>query len=569
MPNYHSFDRVKTIPNKRTKLDSLSYEKKMTLNEGDLRPCYLQEVLPGMMIHLRDAVSIKNIPSPLHAVIDDAYLDISYFFVPRRLLWKDWESFIGADATPDAYTDPKSYQEPVISSAPSGYAYPGIGSASILNDLGVGAVGSVSVEISPFPLAAVALIWNEFYRDENYQDENPFPAQVFALESGDVITIDSSNYNSLKWALSYEQVAFNSVNKYHDLFTSVLPKPQKAPNPVSIPLGTTAPVTVRTGSRLVKGGIVNESGSAFTANNVEMDDMVAGGYDNAGLKVGGTYLINPAIPTQNIASGLEVDLANAVSADINALRLAFAAQAYLEALARGGSRYTELLHQMFGVSPSDARLQRPEFLGTVHQRLSFTSVASTNGNGSNTPSSSQRPTGSLGGYSVTGLDRDVFFKQFEEHGYVIGLASIRVRHTYGQGVPKIFLKKDRFDYWSKYFDRIGEVPVQTKEIYAGADASDVLGFQEAWHEYKFHQDEISGGIAPGNGGGSDLQAWTYSDYYTQKPVASSDFLRETKDNIQRTLISTAAIPQYVLDFFHQVTAVVPLSVNSVPAGIGF
>lgn len=250
------------------------------------------------------------------------------------------------------------------------------------------------------------------------------------------------------------------------------------------------------------------------------------------------------------------DLSGVTAATVNQLRQAFALQRLFERDARGGTRYTENLRSHFGVTNPDARLQRSEYLGGSHTLLNVTQVQQT------APGGSTSSVGSLGAYSLTGSSDGSFVKSFTEFGYVYGLACVRVKHSYSQGVPRMFTKHRRFDFYYPGLANIGEQPVYTREIYEHS-GSNVFGFQEAWAEYRYMPDIISGMLTPGQT--TDMTAWTFGDHYTASPTLSSSWLQEGASNIDQSLaVPSATADQFIADFGVLNKCTRPMPLYSVP-----
>lgn len=522
-----------------------SFDRSNTLvtsfNAGKLVPVYVEEVLPGDTVSM-DFSTVTRMATPLYPVMDNAFLDIHWFFVPNRLLWEHWKNFCGESA--DAWDDDTVYEVPTDFYTPT--------KDSLSGYLGLpqnySAGNPAWCEASALPRRAYQLIWNEWYRDQNLQDP------IF-IDLGDGHT-------------TFDDVLL-PVNKYHDYFTSCLPAPQKGAS-VTIP-GLEMPVN--TGDEHVTNGNWikfapppnSQWGSGLKYNLV----LNASSNTEAYLSTFGT--------NSGSSFSTPVDINNLwTSPDstgtINALRQAFAVQRLLEADARGGTRYRELVKAHFGVDVGDSRVQVPEYLGGAHIPINVMQViqqSSTAGEPS--------PLGETGAFSKTVFQGNSFTKSFVEHGILMGLASIRTQHSYMQGIPRMFSRRTRYDYYWPELANIGEQAVLVKEIYAKGDGNDesVFGYQEAWAEYRYKPNQITGGmvyqVQPDEQNPSpDLMPWHYADKYDSRPYLSTDWIKETDVNIARTLAvqDTALMDQFISNMYFRSTWARPMPVYSIPGLTG-
>lgn len=527
----------------RSKFDR-SFGHKTSFNAGQLVPVFVDEVLPGDTFDVRTACIVR-MGTPIAPVMDNAYLDITYFFVPNRLVWEHWEQFNGQNDTTFwtqtiDYNVPQAVKDVAIARTFDDLAaYMGIPAAYTGAD-------SSGVPCSVLPLRAYVLIWNEWYRDQNTQ-------APILVSKGD------TDINKL---LSFSLL---QSNKYHDYFTSCLPAPQKGPS-VLLPLGDLAPVM--TGADHLSVVEAN----ALPAMALGVGDAVSGSGSfvlMTNTDSSGRGVMSVDENTENISSpihsplNLWADLSEATSATINQLRLAFQIQKLLERDARGGTRYVEMLKAHFGVTSPDSRLQRPEYLGGQRINVAMDQVLSTT---APQTEDAEATIGTTGAYSRTGASGKGFVKSFVEHGYVIGLATIRTDQTYSQGLARFWTRSARFDFYYPVLANIGEQPVNKSEIYLMNDDpvvnNQVFGYQEAWADYRFKPSYCTGYMNPNVTGG--LNYWTYGLSLSSAPVLNDDFMKQTGDEVSRTLAAGSTTHQFIADFWFTFYAKRPMPVYSVP-----
>lgn len=508
---------------------------KTSFNVGQLIPFFIDEVLAGDSFNVTTS-KVVRLQTLLTPVLDNLYLDTYFFFVPQRLVFNKTKEFYGENTT-GAWVPQVTYQLPSISS-PSG----GFNTGTIADYMGlpVGIQWSATDSKAPIalPFRAYALVANEFFRDENLTDPLNIP-----LGDSNQTGSNGSNYIT---DVANGGMPF-LVAKYHDYFTSCLPKAQKLDQPVGLAFvaDTYFPVGTRnkTHDFLDKnssgspypytGKIYNFNGQSGLPTSVQALKSATVS-SNTYVQQSDTYTTFGNSTAYFSPTNLWADASSIGQFTINELRLAVQLQRYYERMARSGSRFTEYLKSFFGVTSPDASLQRPEYLGGNRIQIEVHEIT-------NTTQGESDFLGDVGAKSVTTDVHADFVHSFTEPGYVIGLCCARYDHSYAQGLERFWFRKKVEEFYNPVFSQLGEQPVYKAEIYAdGTTMADdsVFGYQEAWADYRYKPDRVSAELRPQ--ATNTLASWHFSDYYEVAPTLSDSWIREDKTNVDRTLAVTSA-----------------------------
>lgn len=545
--SHFTYDTAPMLKYSRSMFD-LSHKHLTSMNVGELTPFMCEEVYPGDTFKIT-AHSVIRASSPLlRPTMDNAFIEEYFFYVPSRLCYDKLPNVFGEN-TESPWANTKEYTIPMIPvSATTGNT---VVSKTVADHLGL-PIGKLGRPVSILPFRAFAKIWEDWFRDEN----NVSPMHI---QKGDFVT--SENLNTLAWSPSNYTGYLPKVAKFHDMFTSCLPAPQKGDS-VKLPLSGDAPVLARGDGTNVTSGL-----GVIWGFNGSLSQQ----YGSPILESNGSYgtmYASPGVPANTTKIGamypknLIADLSDVTAATVNDLRLAFQLQKMLERDARGGTRYVEYLLSHWGVSSPDARLQRSEFLGGKSTPLQITQVTQTNGSSETAENNSL---GELGANSLT-VARARATKGFVEHGYVIGVACIRQFHSYQQGIRKFWTRSQRTDFYDPVFANIGEQPIYKSELYGldGVANDSVFGYQEAWIQLRKSPNEITGQMRTGVDGSLDL--YHLGDYYQNAPTLNEQFINETSTYFDRVLtVKSTVQDQFIVDFYIQNIAYRRLPTYSVPS----
>lgn len=503
----HEFSGVPRVPIERSTFDR-SHGFKTTLDASYLIPVYVDEVLPGDNFNL-SMTGFARLSTPTYPIMDNCFLETFFFFVPYRLVWSNWQRFMGErDPDPDSSID---YTVPIIDDLqnPS--------NMTLWDYFGLPTLVNAIYEFNALIPRSYNKIWNDWFRDENLQD-----SVTVNIDDG---PDSEADYTLLK------------RGKRHDYFTSALPWLQRG-DAVLMSLGDTADIyhDAADGAKITTYNTTHSGWHGMSAAAATLEGVTSAGVE---------------------ANKLYVDLSTAVGPTINELREAVQVQRLLEKDARAGTRYIEIIKSHFGVDSDDARLQRSEYLGGGSTPIVITPIARTDSS-----------PGELGAMGTTGFKGHGFVKTFKEHGCVIGLCSIRADLTYQEGIERMWNRQTRYDYYWPVLGHLGEQSILNKEIYVDAvdigagTTEEVFGYQERYAEYRYKPSKITGKLRSNDP--ATLDAWHLGIEFGATPTLDNTFIEDTAVTAIDRVIVTPTEPQFIMDSYFNLKCTRPMPIYSVP-----
>lgn len=510
---------------------------KTTMNASVLVPVFLEEVMPGDMFKVRMDMAART-AVPIVPILDNWRVKVEFFFTPNRIVWDNWEKFMGAQTNPGDSID---YLIPQMECPQGGWAPGELGDYFGLGVQGQ-IVGTDFQSVSALPFRMYNKIYNDWYRDQNLQD-----SRVVDTDDGPDLP---GNYTLLP------------RGKPHDYFAGALPFVQKGPA-VTIPLGTTAPLQSTGVAIAFDTPAHDRTGSSLTfttgSNAVTWSNSNPG---NGPANFG---------PAGTPMPSLEVNLSEAASAQVNLMRTAVATQQYLERDARGGTRYVESIFSHYGVRPPDFRLDRPEYLGGGMIPVNINAIPQTSATdieGSTTPQGNLAATGYASGTNG-------FSYAATEHGYIMGLASVQADLTYSQGLRRHWSRRTRLEFPFPEFAHLGEQAILNKEIYAVGSATggitegdqdmEAFGYIPRFDECRYFPSQITGLFRPTTVG--NIAYWHTSEQFDELPLLNETFITDKSQAVMFRNFSAGELTenqQFLCDFLFTGRVARPLPAHAVP-----
>ena len=501
-----------------------SFTKRGTMDADYLVPIFVDEILPGDEVNLKMDALVR-LATPIKPIMDNLYLETFFFFIPNRLVWTNWEKFQGQQTNPG---DSVAYTIPVLDKTKPPMSTTGFLVQSVYDYLGLPTQVTNLGGISALFNRSIDLTWNTWFRDENLQNS----LTILTGDSAD----DPAVYDLRK------------RNKRKDYFTSMLPNPQKG-TAVTIGIGGITPVTATSGAT-----------PSFTSANglgvnrtMQFTSLPSQQLAYSGANIGGSNS-----DAKWATTALQVDLAAATPITINALRQAALYQQILELDARGGTRYVESIYSRFGVISPDFRLQRPELIGQGSTRINIYAVPQT------APTvAAQTPQGNLAAFgtgTINGSHGCTYAAT--EHGIILGFANVRADLTYQQGIPRMFLRSTRLDFYEPLLNGLGEQSVFNGELYAQGTSADldIAGYQERFADYRFYQSQIVGKFRSTYA--TTLDSWHLSQKFASLPGLNSTFITEAVPMAR--VLAVPSEPSFIFDAAFNYHHVRPMPIRSNP-----